>query len=235
MVTGSKYTYGKFIRDLCIKNHAAIVFPDYAFAPKVQFPHIHEECYSALEWVLAHGKDNLMDPSKLVTCGDSAGGNLTIGISLMAKQRGLPKDTIKAQIPLYPVTDEKREHYPSYQKYSKGDYILTHEEMQFLGKVYHDGVSSNGGDDKWMFPAWASIDDLRDLPPTLFITAETDPLCDEGEEVARKLTEAGVETAAVRILGAVHGYLTLSVVETPVYLQTLAMIKYQLDAAFGRL
>ncbi|KAJ8659942.1 hypothetical protein O0I10_004168 [Lichtheimia ornata] len=234
-VMGSKYTTGKIIRDLCIKNHAAIVFPNYALAPKVKFPGIHEECYSALEWVLAHGKDSLLDTSKIATCGDSAGGNLAIAIPLMAKQRGLPKDTIKAQIPLYPVTTDTREHSPSYQELSNGQYILTHDEIRFASKVYHYDDGSNGGDEKWIYPLRASVDDLRDLPPALVITAEADVLCDEGEEYARKLVEADVKTAAVRMIGAVHGYITLSQVDTPVYLQTLAMIKYHLDEAFGKL
>lgn len=232
--SGSKYTCGKIIRDLCIKNHAAIVFPNYALAPKVKFPGIHEECYAALEWVLAHGKDHRMDTSKVATCGDSAGGNLAIAIPLMAKQRGLT-NAVKAQIPLYPLTTFEREHYPSYQEFSKGDYILTHEEVQGIGAVYYDGVSSNGGDDKWFRLLSASVDDLRDLPPALLVTAEADLLRDEGEEFAQKLLQAGVKTAGVRMFGAVHGYMTLSEVETPQYLQTLAMIKYHLDEAFGRL
>ncbi|CDH49246.1 esterase lipase [Lichtheimia corymbifera JMRC:FSU:9682] len=232
-VFGSKYTHARIIRDICIKNHVAVVFLDYSLAPEVKFPVIHEEAYATLQWVLANGKDIHVDTTKLALCGDSAGGNLTVAVALMAKQRGLPDNAIKTQIAIYPATADTRDHYHSYQAFGNGEYTLTREDMKFFGDAYYGGA--NGGDKKWSCPLVASVEELSGLPPALVFTAEADVLRDEGEEYARKLTEAGVKTAAVRMIGAIHGYITVpSPIEVPQYTHTLAMIKCQLDEAFGR-
>lgn len=161
---------------------------------------IHEEAYATLQWVLANGKDIHVDTTKLALCGDSAGGNLTVAVALMAKQRGLPDNAIKTQIAIYPATADTRDHYHSYQAFGNGEYTLTREDMKFFGDAYYGGA--NGGDKKWSCPLVASVEELSGLPPALVFTAEADVLRDEGEEYARKLTEAGVKTAAVRMIGA---------------------------------
>lgn len=161
---------------------------------------IHEEAYATLQWVLANGKDIHVDTTKLALCGDSAGGNLTVAVALMAKQRGLPDNVIKTQIAIYPATADVRDHYHSYQAFGNGEYTLTREDMKFFGDAYYDGAT--GGDKKWSCPLLASIEELSGLPPALVLTAEADVLRDEGEDYARKLTEAGVKTAAVRMIGA---------------------------------
>lgn len=159
---------------------------------------IHEECYATLQWVLQHGKDINVDTSKLAVCGDSAGGNLALAIPLMAKQRGLG-DVIKAQIAYYPVTaSSNRERFQSYQEFGNGDYPLSRQDVERVEDQYFNG---DGGDKKWAAPLLASIDELRDLPPALIMTAEADLLRDEAEEYGRKLTEAGVKAATVRLIG----------------------------------
>ncbi|KAJ8653445.1 hypothetical protein O0I10_010881 [Lichtheimia ornata] len=227
-ISGSKYTHRKVTRDICTKSRVAIVFVEYSLAPEAKFPLIHEECYATLQWVLKNGRGIKVDTNKLAVCGDSAGGNLAIAIPLMAKQRGLG-DVIKAQIAYYPVTaSSNRERFPSYQEFGNGDYPLSRKDVEQVEHLYFEG---EGGDKKWAAPLLASLDDLRGLPPALIMTSEADLLRDEAEEYGRKLTEAGVKTATVRLIGGVHG-MVIQNVDTPIYLQSLAMINQQLDEAF---
>ncbi|KAI9493375.1 Alpha/Beta hydrolase protein [Zychaea mexicana] len=226
-VFGSKHTHGKVIRDICVKNHVALVFVDYPLAPEVKFPTIHEVSYSALSWVVENGASIKVDLSKLAICGDSAGGNLSASLALMAKERGLG-NAIKAQILIYPSAAPTREPYESYKLFGGGDYSLSLADIDFFGKAYYTGEKNKIG-----FPLMATQEDMKDLPPALVLVAEADVLRDEGEEYARRLTEAGVATAAVRVIGAIHGYVTVPV-ETPAYKQTMAMITAHLTEAFER-
>ena len=174
------------------------MFIEYSLAPEAKFPLIHEECYATLQWVLKNGEDNKIDTNKLVVAGDSAGGNLALAIPLMAKQRGLG-NVIKAQIAYYPVTAlSNRESFPSYQEFGNGDYPLSREDVERVEDQYFKG---DGGDKKWAAPLLASIDELHGLPPALIMTCEADLLRDEAEAYGRKLTEAGVKTSTVRLLG----------------------------------
>ncbi|KAI9259645.1 Alpha/Beta hydrolase protein [Phascolomyces articulosus] len=226
-VYGSKYTHGKVIRDIVVKSRVALVFVDYPLAPEVQFPVIHEVSYSALSWVVENGSSINVDINNLAIVGDSAGGNLTASISLMAKKRGLD-DAIKAQIMIYPSAAPSREPYESYKLFGNGDYSLSLADIDFFGKAYYTEERNVIG-----FPLMASQEDMTGLPPALVLTAEADVLRDEGEEYARRLTEAGVSTCAVRVIGAIHGYINVPV-ETPAYKQTLSLIATHLDEAFGR-
>ncbi|KAI8150425.1 Alpha/Beta hydrolase protein [Fennellomyces sp. T-0311] len=227
-VFGSKFTHGKIVRDICVSNHVAVVFVDYSLAPEVKYPVIHEESYSALQWVLENGDSIKVDSSKLALCGDSAGGNLSAVIPLMAKERGLG-DAIKAQILIYPAVAPESHPYESYKLFGGGDYYLTNKDGKFFeGAYWGDSERSKIG-----FPLVATKEELSGLPPALLLTAEADILRDEGEEYARRLTDAGVPTAAVRVVGAIHGYVTVPV-ETPAYKLTLSMITNQLNEAFGK-
>ncbi|KAI7848912.1 Alpha/Beta hydrolase protein [Circinella umbellata] len=226
-VFGSKYTHGKAVRDICIKNNVAIVFVDYPLAPEVKFPVIHEVSYTALSWLVENGASINVDTSKLAIAGDSAGGNITASVTLMAKERGLG-DAIKAQILIYPSTAPSREGYESYKLFGNGDYTLSVADVDFYGDAYYTPERNKIG-----FPLMASKEDMTGLPPALVFTAEADVLRDEGEQYARQLTEAGVSVACLRVIGATHGYVTVPV-ETPVYKQTMAMIKAHLDEAFER-
>ncbi|KAI7848915.1 hypothetical protein BDC45DRAFT_540531 [Circinella umbellata] len=131
--------------------------------------------------------------------------------TVMAKERVLA-DVIKAQILIYPATAGSRGNYESLKLYA-----------------YWNGIEKT----KTGFPLLATQDELCGLPPTLIFSAEAHILRDEGEQYARQLTEAGVSVACVRVIGAVHGYITVPVV-TPAYKQAMAMITYQLNEVFEK-
>ncbi|KAJ8657336.1 hypothetical protein O0I10_006889 [Lichtheimia ornata] len=234
-VIGSKHTHGKVIRDICIRANVAIVFVNYKLAPAVKFPAIHEEAFAALEWVYTHGGKELnVDVNKLAVGGDSAGGNLSAAMPLMLQdrhQRGdtrLPLDTIKTQILIYPSTAPKPT-FPSYELFGSGDFALSNEEIKFYGRAYASKAMRNN---KFMFALLASDEELKKVPPALIITAEADVLRDEGEEYGRRLTDAGVKTTTVRMIGATHGYISLPF-ETSIYTHSIYLIVRQLHDTFS--
>jgi len=102
-VLGSPQTHDLLVRNLAVGAHAAVVFPHYRRAPEAQYLSQIEEAYTTAEWVVDHGVEHHLDPGHMAIAGDSCGGNLTIAVTLMAKQRGGP--SFAAQLLYYPVTD----------------------------------------------------------------------------------------------------------------------------------
>ncbi|KAI9489083.1 alpha/beta hydrolase fold-domain-containing protein [Zychaea mexicana] len=196
-VFGSKFTHAKPVRDICVGNHVVVVFVDYSLAPEVKCPVIHEECFAALSWVVENGDSIKADTSRLAICGDSAGGNVSACIPLMAKERGL-SDAIKTQILIYPRTAASRDHYESFQTFGNGDYSYSAQDNRFFDQAYTNGREKT----KIGYPLLATQEEMKGLPPALAFIAEADILRDEGEEYIRNLTAAGVPTLAIRILGA---------------------------------
>ncbi|KAF7721752.1 hypothetical protein EC973_004169 [Apophysomyces ossiformis] len=225
----SRYTHGKAIHDLCIKGQMAVVFVEYSLAPEATFPIAHEECYSTLQWLVDNHASLYLNPNKIALAGDSAGANIVAGLSIVAKQRGL--HAIKAQVLIYPPITGEREKFESYHLYGNGDYMLTREEGAYFSKLYFVKPVS---DLQHVFasPDIATKEELSGLPPTLVITAECDILRDEGEAYARQLTEAGVDAAAVRIVGTIHSFFSAAI-ETPQYLHTLGLILHHVNRAFS--
>lgn len=150
------------------------------------------------------GKELNVDVTKLHVGGDSAGGNLSAAMPLMLqdrRQRGdtqLPLNAIKSQILIYPSTAPKPT-FPSYELFGNGNFALSNDEIKFYGRAYASKAMRNN---KLMFPLLASDEELKQVPPALIITAEADVLRDEGEEYGRRLTDAGVNTTTVRMIGA---------------------------------
>lgn len=187
---------------ICVKAHVAIIFPEHSLAPDVKFPTIHEECYWTLCWALEHGQDYGIHANRLAVCGDSAGGNVAAVVCQMAKERQLDIKNIKSQILIYPSTSPcGRTDFPSFVEFGRGDYDLSMEEVYIMEHAYNDN-KQEAKMSNHMSPILASVQDLKGLPPALILTAEADVLRDEAEAYARKLTEAGVDTACVRVIGA---------------------------------
>ncbi|KAJ8655486.1 hypothetical protein O0I10_008772 [Lichtheimia ornata] len=200
-VIGSNNTHSPIRCELTTRAHAVVVFVNYSLSPEVRFPVAIEECYDALEWVLKNGASINADPSTLAVAGDSAGGNLSTVMCLLAKQRGL-KDAIKLAILIYPVTDANFDT-GSYNEFHEG-YFLTRKVMKWFWDHYLPDEEERRKN-ILACPLNATLDDLRGLPRTLVITAEADVLRDEGEAYARKLMAAGVPVVTTRYLGMIHG------------------------------
>jgi acetyl esterase len=205
-VLGDGETHYRLARDVAVGAHAAVVLVDYARAPEAQFPVAVEEAYAATKYIAEHGAAYNLDPSRLAIAGDSAGGNLAAVVCLLAKERGGPK--IDYQVLFYPVTDATFDT-TSYGEFAAG-YFLTADESKWFWRQYLPDEAARR--DPKASPIRASIEQLRGLPPALIITSEFDVLRDQGEAYAHKLTEAGVDVAAVRVLGAIHSFVTQNAV-----------------------
>jgi acetyl esterase len=174
-----------------------VVSVEYRLAPEAKFPAGLEDCYAATRWVAEHGAELGGDPTRLAVGGESAGGNLAAAVSLLARERGAPN--IAFQLLIYPVTDANFET-GSYLEQAEG-YGLTRDSMQYFWELYLE-------DPVEVTHPLASVlqADLAGLPPALVITAEYDPLRDEGDAYAAKLKAAGVPVEHISYPGQIHGF-----------------------------
>lgn len=203
-VMGDDRTHARLIRQLAAEIPAAVVFPVYEQSPEAQYPQTTNDLFAVLQYIAEFGAKHYLDSEHLVVAGDSVGGNMAAVMTLMAKQAGKPE--IDFQLLLYPVTNAEFDT-PSYDEFANGPW-LTREAMRWFWDQY--APDKNARKEIFASPLKASLEDLKDLPPALVITDENDVLRDEGEAYARKLDEAGVEVAAVRINGTIHDFLMLN-------------------------
>jgi acetyl esterase/lipase len=203
-IAGDFENHKRLVRDLVVGSGAAAVFVEYTPIPDAVFPTQVEEVYAAAKWVAEHGADVGVDGSRMAVAGNSVGGDMSAALTLMAKDRGGPH--IRLQVLLIPATDTNFET-DSYRRFDTGRF-LARAFMQFGWKIYASDVKTRKN--PYAVPMRATIDQLRDLPPALVITAENDPLRDEGEAYARKLREAGVDVVATRYNGMIHDFVLLN-------------------------
>jgi acetyl esterase/lipase len=203
-VLGSKNTHDRLLRDLVNRTNAAFVFVNYTPSPEAQFPVPIEQGFAAAKYVAEHGDELGFDSARLAVAGDSVGGNMTAVVAQLAKERKGP--TIRYQVLFYPVTDASMSQ-ASYKEFANGPWLTT-----AAMKWFWDAYAPNKGDRKkpMASPLAATIEQLKGLPPALVIVDENDILRDEGEEYARKLIQAGVETTAVRVLATTHDFVMLN-------------------------
>ena len=175
-----------------------VVSVDYRLAPEAKFPAAPEDCYAAIRWVADHGHEIGIDTSRIAVAGDSAGGNLAAVVSLMARERGGPQ--LRHQLLIYPVTNFAFDT-PSYEENAEG-YLLTRDMMKWFWQHYLE----RPGDGATYMASPLRADDLSKLPPATILTAEYDPLRDEGEAYAERLTQAGIATDLTRYDGVFHGF-----------------------------
>jgi acetyl esterase len=200
-VIGNLEAYDPTCRALTNAARCVVVSVEYRLAPEHKFPAAPEDCYAALQWVGANAAAINGDPEHIAIGGDSAGGNLTAVVAQMSRDRGGVRPVY--QLLVYPVTDHRYDT-PSYQENADG-YLLTKDAMVWFWNHYLRSAAD--GNDPQASPLRAP--NPRGLPPALVITAEFDPLRDEGEAYARRLQEAGVPVTLKRYDGMIHGFFSL--------------------------
>lgn len=183
-------------RRLAAGSGCAVVSVDYRLAPEARFPAAVEDCYAATRYVSEHAAELGVDSGRIAVGGDSAGGNLAAAVALLARDKGGP--VIAFQLLVCPVIDLDFET-ASYRQCAN-DYRPKRDLMRWFWDQYL------GSDDDARNPYACPIraDDLSGLPPALVLTAEYDPLRDEGEAYAARLAEAGVTSSSTRYEGTVH-------------------------------
>lgn len=201
-VIGSIETHDAICRRIARISNATVVSVEYRLAPEHKFPVAVEDAYDALKWVTDNSEKIGVDGSKIVVGGDSSGGNLATVSAIIARDAG--EDFVKAQILIYPVVNlfSILAPTPSLFEY-EGQYgILNMDIMRWFAEQYlkepYDALNPLAS------PILAN---LENLPPALIITAEYDPLRDEGEMYGHKLQKAGTPTTIVRYKGAIHSFL----------------------------
>ena len=179
-----------------------VVSVDYRLAPEHKFPAAAEDAYTATLWAAGNATDLGVDATRIAVGGDSAGGNLTAAVALMARDRHAPE--LVFQLMVYPLTDLVAMDTPSHRDNGEG-YFLTTAAMEWYRRQYLTDLSE--ASHPYASPLHA--DDLSGLPPALVITAELDPLRDEGEAYASRLLASGVPAVASRYDGVFHGFFSL--------------------------
>jgi acetyl esterase len=201
-VFGNLDTHDAVCRAIAKESGAVVISVDYRLAPEHKFPAAVDDCYAATVWVAANAERLGIDPSHIVVGGDSAGGNLATVVAMRCRDAGGP--TLALQLLLYPVTDMSSLETVSHRECGEG-YFLTRAAMDWFTGHYvgsaelarHPEVSP------------LLVTDLSGLPPALVITAEFDPLRDEGEAYGQRLQQAGVPVTISRYDGMIHGFISM--------------------------
>ncbi|MFI6295098.1 alpha/beta hydrolase [Nonomuraea sp. NPDC050790] len=194
-------THDGVCRTLCAGANAVVVSVDYRLAPEHPYPAAAEDAYAATMWAYEHAAELGGDAGRLAVAGDSAGGNLAAVTCLKARDAG-GSPPISFQLLVYPVTDAAMDT-PSHQENGEG-YFLTNAHMRWYWDNYQPDPARRG--EPYCSPIRA---DTHGLPPALVITAEHDPLRDEGEAYAGKLRAAGGAARTLRFEGMFHGFFGL--------------------------
>ena len=197
-VTGSIETHDHLCRLLCDDTGAIVVSVDYRLAPETKFPGAVDDCVAAYAWVSEHAAELGGDRARVALGGDSAGGNLAAVVALVARDTGLPGPTV--QILVYPVTDYEFESRSMIDNAT--GYFLEAEEMRWFFDHYARTPDDFG--DWRMSPLRAP--DVAGLAPAVVITAEFDPLRDQGEAYGHRLQQAGGHAQVLRGDGLFHGF-----------------------------
>ena len=195
----------RFTEELRCLRYAAeaacvVVSVDYRLAPEHPYPAGVEDCFAGLEWTVAHSSDLGVDPGRVGVAGSSAGGALAAAVALMARDRGGP--ALVFQLLNYPVIDDRMQT-PSMQAFDATP-LWTSGSTADMWQYYLGDPGERGEVSPYAAPGRST--DLSGLPPAYVLTAELDPLRDEGIAYASRLMEAGVPTELHTVAGACHGF-----------------------------
>lgn len=189
-------------RSLANASGCTFVSVDYRLAPEFPYPAALEDVYAAIRWVDAHAADFGVRQGMLAVAGDSAGGNLAAAAAIMARDRGAP--ALRFQLLMCPITDYEFDS-PSMIENGEG-YFLTRDRMRWYWSHYLAEEAS--ADDPYASPLRAT--DVSELPPAHVVTAEYDPLRDQGDRYAERLRGAGVDVTHRCHPGMIHGFMGMA-------------------------
>lgn len=193
-------SHDNICRKLCVMNRCLVVSVAYRLAPEYTFPSAHEDAFTAIQWVRKNITSYGGNPDCIIVAGDSAGGNLAACMAHRCQKEAIP---LRAQILIYPWIDGRLAH-PSIEQYSTG-YMLEKRTMLWFQQLYtprpeercHPQVSPN-------FEA-----NFAGLPPALILTAQFDPLVDDGRQYYHLLKQAGNNAVYIEYKGLIHGFLNI--------------------------
>jgi len=200
-VVGDLETHDVVCRQIARAAGAVVIAVDYRLAPEHPFPAASDDAWSATTWIAAHAGELGIDAGRIAVGGDSAGGGLAAVVALLA--RDSRKLRLAFQVLVYPVVDLRAESV-SYSTYAEG-YLLTRAAMNwYIAQYAPTPEAVNDWHASPLLAPW-----VHGVAPALIMTAELDPLVDEGEAYARRLRGARVPVDYEVVPGMVHGFLTM--------------------------
>ena len=203
-VLGDLDRSGPTCEQLAAKVPAVVVSVGYRLAPEHRYPAAVEDATAATAWAHAHAVELGADPGRLAVGGDSAGGNLAAVVARRARDAGGPP--VAFQLLVYPVTDLTMS-LPSYVENGEGYFLEAASMRWFIDHYLPDAGRRREADASPLF-----VGDLANLPPAHVVTAEHDPLRDDGESYAERLEAAGVPVRLRRYEGMIHGFFVMDAV-----------------------
>jgi len=224
-VIGDLESHDAACRHLCLAASSVVLAVDYRLAPEHPFPAPIEDCLAVTRWAAEHAGEIGADPRRIAVAGDSAGGNLATLVAIGVRDEGGPK--LCAQLLNCPWVDTDMER-PSYRENAEG-YFLTLDLMRWFEGHYLTKPEQR--QDSRVAPLRSKS--LAGLPPAYVLTAQYDPLRDEGEAYADALAVAGVPVVKKRVSGMIHDFPVLSLNVVPEAAEELAAFGAWLKARFG--
>lgn len=197
VLPAAPYHY-RLAKEYAVRAHCKVLFADYRLAPKYPFPIAPEDCFAAYTWALSNAEELSIDPARIAVAGDSAGGELSAAVCLMAKDRG--KTMPCGQMLMYPVTGAGKET-ESMKKYTDTPMCNSRDADKY-DKFYMQNPDAGNP----VYAAPVKADSLGGLPPAYIETAEFDCLRDDGILYAERLREFGVSAGLYNTEGTMHGF-----------------------------
>lgn len=212
-------SHDQVCRRICHMNNCVVVAVEYRLAPEHTYPAAHEDAYTALNWVRGFVAEYGGNPDKIVVAGDSAGGNLAACMAHLCRDKGI---ALSGQLLIYPWIDGKLSN-PSITRNGKG-YLLTKETMFWFQRQYTPRVEDRCVPD--VSPCYR--DNMMGLAPAFILTAQFDPLLDDGYLYAQQLKAAGNRVRYQEYEGLFHGFFNLPYVHKhamQAYIDSQAFLK----------
>lgn len=200
-VLGGLDSHDAICRALSLHAGFAVLSVDYRLAPEDRFPAAVDDAVAALGWVAQAGHRRGLDAGRLAVGGDSAGGTIAAALAIVDRDSG--RQRIGFQLLLYPVTDCAFDT-PSQRAFAE-DHLLTRANLEWFRAQY---LGEAAQADDWRASP-LRVPTAAGLPPALILTAEYDPLRDEGEAYGERLRAAGVAVQTWRVPGQIHGFLAM--------------------------
>ncbi|MDK4550810.1 alpha/beta hydrolase [Enterobacter roggenkampii] len=199
-ISGGFETHDNQLRQLAFYGHCRVIAVQYRLAPEHTFPAAHDDAERGADLFWQYADKLGVDKNRITFCGDSAGGHLALVTALRLKAKGLWQPV--QLILIYPMLDATA----SFESYTLNgmDYVITRDTLLSGYEIYLAGADRKHPE---VSPLWR--EDFSGLPAVHIVTAEYDPLCDEGEALFQRLTEQGVTCTAQRWLGVIHGFFQL--------------------------
>lgn len=208
-VFGNLHTHDKLVRELAARTNSVVFFPEYSLSPEAKYPTAIEQCYSILQQIpsIVKSKNWKINMETLTVAGDSVGGNMATGMTILSKYRkGL---NIHKQLLYYPVTNANF-CTCSYQQFAC-DYYLYRAGMIWFWNQYT--TCERQRCQITASPLRATLEQLSGLPDAMILNGEADVLREEGEAYARKLRAAGVDVTALRFQAIIHDFVMLNALD----------------------